>query len=95
MPLTLRGDESLHVVFRKPASADALAIKQVEPVTLATLDGPWTVAFQPGRGAPASATLPSLIPLNEHAQPGIKYFSGIATYTKQFATPRGWKEGRA
>jgi alpha-L-rhamnosidase len=94
VPLTLRGDQSVHVVFRKPAPADALAIKKLEPAVLASLDGPWTVAFQPGRGAPASATLPSLIPLNDHAEPGIKYFSGLATYTKTFTTPRGWKRGQ-
>ena len=67
---------------------------RLEPVSLAKLDGPWTVAFQPGRGAPASAALPSLAPLNEHADPGIKYFSGEATYTKDFITPRGWKHGQ-
>ena len=94
VPLTLRGDQSVHVVFRKPARADALAIKKLEPAVLASLDGPWTVTFQPDRGAPASATLPSLIPLNDHAEPGIRYFTGIATYTKQFATPRGWKKGQ-
>ncbi len=94
VPLTLRGDEAVHVVFRKPAMADALAIKKLEPVSLARLDGPWTVAFQEGRSAPVSATLPSLIPLNEHAEPGIKYFSGIATYTKDFTAPRGWKKGQ-
>ena len=86
--------KSVHVVFRKPAVADALAIKQPAPVSLARLDGPWTVSFQPGRSAPASAALPSLAPLNENADPGIKYFSGEATYTKDFTTPRGWKAGQ-
>jgi hypothetical protein len=64
------------------------------PTTLARLDGPWTVAFQADRSAPASATMPKLAPLNEHADPGIKYFSGIATYTKEFSTPNGWKAGQ-
>ncbi len=91
--LTLGIDESLHVVFRKPAPADAMAIKQVMPVSLARIDGPWNVSFQPGRGAPATAKLASLAPLNENAEPGIKYFSGIATYKRLFAAPRGWKPG--
>ncbi len=94
VPLTLRGDESIHVVFRKPAAADAMAIKKLEPVALASLAGPWQVTFQPGRGAPATATLSSLTPLNENADPGIKYFSGEATYTMDFNTPRGWKPGQ-
>ena len=94
VPLTLAGDESVHVVFRKPSAAPAMAITKLEPVELGRLAGPWTVAFQPGRGAPASATLPVLAPLDQHATPGIKYFSGIATYAQDFTTPRGWRPGQ-
>jgi hypothetical protein len=94
VPLTLAPDESVHVVFRRPAAASALAIKKLVPRELARLDGPWTVAFQPGRGAPATATLASLAPLEQNAVPGIKYFSGIATYSRTFDTPRGWKAGQ-
>ena len=94
VPLSLSAEQSVHVVFRKPAQTDALAIKQVAPVEVARLDGPWQVAFQPGRGAPASTTLARLAPLDQHAEPGIKYFSGEATYSREFAAPRGWKPGR-
>ena len=94
VPLTLRGDESVHIVFRKPAPADALAIKKLEPAALGTVAGPWTVAFQPGRGAPASAAMPTLAPLDQNAEPGIRHFSGEATYATKFATPRGWKPGQ-
>lgn len=94
VPLTLATDESLHVVFRKPATADALAIKKLVPGEVAKLDGAWNVAFQQGRGAPASATLSPLAPLNENADAGIKHFSGIATYSKEFATPKAWKSGQ-
>ena len=54
----------------------------------------WERTFQPERSAPASAVLPRLAPLNENADPGIKYFSGIATYAKDFTTPKGWKIGQ-
>jgi alpha-L-rhamnosidase len=94
VPLSLDSEESVHVVFRKAAIADALVIKTPAPSVLMTLDGPWTVTFQPGRSAPVSATLPRLAPLNENANPGIKYFSGIATYTKTFTTPKSWKAGQ-
>jgi len=47
------------------------------------VSGPWSVAFPAGWDAPASATLDSLIPWNEHTDNGIKYFSGTATYTKR------------
>jgi hypothetical protein len=89
----LGGDESVHVVFRKAAPADALAIKQMAPLPMAQLAGPWTVTFQKDRGAPALATLPVLAPLDENANPGIRYFSGIATYATDFAAPRGWRQG--
>ena len=94
MPLTLLPEEAVHVVFRKPARAVALAVERPDPVELARLDGPWTVRFQAGRGAPASAALPALTPLDENAVPGIKYFSGIASYTRDFVAPRGWKRGQ-
>ncbi|MET0364414.1 MAG: glycosyl hydrolase [Sphingobium sp.] len=94
VPLTLRGEESVHVVFRKAAPADALAIKKLDPVSLGRIEGPWTVRFQPGRGAPDSATLDMLKPLNENTDPGIKYFSGMATYAHDFDAPKGWKTGQ-
>ena len=94
IPLTLAADESLHIVFRKAAIANALSIKQNEPSVAAALDGAWGVTFQKDRGAPAMATLATLGPLNENADPGIKYFSGIATYSKQFVTPKNWKTGQ-
>ncbi len=93
VPLTLEPDQSVHVVFRKAAAADALAIKKLVPAPLAELGGAWTVTFQKDRGAPASVRLPALTPLDESADPGIKYFSGVATYSQDFSTPRGWKTG--
>lgn len=48
------------------------------------LQGPWHVAFPPNLGAPAEIVLPELVSLRKHAEPGVKYFSGTATYTKQF-----------
>jgi hypothetical protein len=95
VPLQLGAEESVHVVFRKPATTDSLAIKKLVPTALAQLDGSWTVRFQPGRGAPATATFAKLVPLNENAEPGIKYFSGEATYAKDFTTPKGWKPSQS
>jgi hypothetical protein len=92
--LTLAPEEAVHVVFRKPAHADSLLLRKWVPVERGTVSGPWQVSFQAGRGAPARATLPQLVPLNEHAEPGIKYFSGIATYSSSFTAPKGWKRGQ-
>ena len=49
---------------------------------LATVEGFWTVAFQPKRGAPAQAIFDKLVSWTENPDSGVKYFSGTATYTK-------------
>ena len=48
------------------------------------LNGDWNVEFQAERGAPASVVFKDLISYTEHADEGIKYFSGTATYSKKF-----------
>ena len=57
---------------------------------LSTLDGPWSVAFQPGRGAPASITLDKLISWSASADAGVKYFSGKGAYTSSIQAPAAW-----
>ena len=93
--MALAPEEAVHVVFRKPAPADAVMINKARPVPIATVEGPWQVAFQTGRGAPAGTTLPRLQPLNENAVPGIRYFSGLATYARDIAVPATWHTGQA
>ncbi|MBU6268162.1 MAG: glycoside hydrolase [Sphingomonadales bacterium] len=94
VPLNLAAEQSLHVVFRKPATAAQATVATPALAERAALDDGWSVAFQPGRGAPATATLARLAPLDTHADPAIKYFSGIATYSRDFAAPKGWKPGQ-
>ncbi len=50
--------------------------------------GPWEVRFTPGWGAPAQATFDKLISWTSNADPGIKYYSGAATYRTSFNVPR-------
>jgi len=57
--------------------------------TLRTLTGPWPVSFQSGRGAPVSATFPELTDFRDHTDPGVRYFSGIASYSKEFQLAAG------
>ena len=45
---------------------------------------PWKVNFPPNWGAPPSAVFDRLISWTESANPGIKYFSGTATYQNSF-----------
>lgn len=50
----------------------------------AEIAGEWTVEFPKGRGAPASVTIDKLADWTESADPGVRYFSGTATYRKSF-----------
>lgn len=59
------------------------------PVPL-NVDGPWDVSFAPGWGAPERVTLDPLISWSEHADPGVRYFSGAAVYRKTLRAPDGW-----
>jgi len=54
-----------------------------------TLAGPWTVTFPDGSGAPATVAFDKLMSWSERPEPGVKFFSGTATYKKTFALPAG------
>ncbi|MGO8732151.1 MAG: glycosyl hydrolase [Terriglobia bacterium] len=57
------------------------------------ISGPWQVSFPPNFGAPPEVTLPQLISLHQHSDPGVKYFSGTATYSKQISISPGAASG--
>ncbi len=90
IPLRLEAWGSGFVVFRRPATQDAVSLPAETTTSLATVEGPWTVAFQPGRGAPPSIILPALISWPNSPSPGVKYFSGTGTYTKTVDADAAW-----
>lgn len=90
VPLSLGASDAVFVVFRKPATATSRTIARLVETKLASVAGPWEVAFQPERGAPAKVTLPALVSWHEHSDPGVKYFSGTGTYTKTLQAPADW-----
>ncbi len=51
--------------------------------------GPWEVRFPPNWGAPASVGFLALASWTDSANEGVKYFSGTATYVKEFELPAG------
>ena len=94
VPLHLEPWGTVFVVFRHPTKESSLALSKVNDTQIATLDGPWNLAFQPGRGAPAQNSLDKLISWNESSDKGVKYFSGTGTYTKTVqASPDWFKKG--
>jgi hypothetical protein len=58
-----------------------------------TLAGPWQVAFPENLGAPSQITMATLADWTTHADPGVRHFSGTATYQTRFALPAGIKAG--
>ena len=55
--------------------------------TVASILGPWTVTFPPHLGAPSSIRLDKLTFWTDSSDPGVKFFSGTATYSASFAVP--------
>ena len=90
VPLKLEPWGTVFVVFSKSTGKTSLTLPPVEETTLATISGPWTVAFQPGRGAPASITMDNLTDWSKSDNNGVKYFSGVGTYTKTLQASSAW-----
>lgn len=54
---------------------------------ISTLEGSWEVAFDSDLGGPGENRFHSLIDWTQHPDDGIRYYSGIATYKKEFTLP--------
>ena len=90
VPLDLGPWGTVFVVFRKAAEAASRTLPKMVETQLATVDGSWTVSFQPGRGAPASIALDKLASWSDNADAGVKYFSGTGTYTTAIQAQAEW-----
>jgi len=90
VPLRLEPWGTVFVVFRKPTKQTSHTLPAEKLSELLAVEGPWNVAFQVDRGAPASVTLDKLISWPESEEPGVRYFSGTATYTKTVDAKPDW-----
>ncbi|MBE6396038.1 MAG: hypothetical protein E7046_03445 [Lentisphaerae bacterium] len=61
------------------------SVLRAAPRAPLVVEGPWAVSFPEGVDASASVEFPVLSPWNESSVPGIRYFSGTATYRKTIA----------
>jgi len=86
----LPANGSLFFVIHNPIGGKRKVTPAPEVIATQTLEGDWKVDFQAGRGAPASITMPALASWTNHTDPGVRYFSGNAKYTKRFTLPAGW-----
>lgn len=90
VPLKLEPWGSVFVVFRKPTQQTSRTLPAVTETQLTTVQGLWKVSFQAGRGAPASISLDSLTAWNDSTDKGVKYFSGVGTYTNTLTVQPEW-----
>ncbi|MGO8676671.1 MAG: glycosyl hydrolase [Limisphaerales bacterium] len=85
VPLRLEPHQSYFIVFRKAGGTKPAPGRNFADSRPAQdIDGPWEVAFQRNRGAPESVRFNTLTDWTKASDPGVRYFSGIATYRTQF-----------
>jgi hypothetical protein len=87
LALELPAYGSVFVVFRgTPTPAAFLSPEplKAESRPAVTIVGPWTLHFPPGWGAPESVLWNGLTSWTHSEDPGIRYFSGTASYTAEF-----------
>ena len=81
--LHLRARQAGHYELRtaggRTLAADISAVPAPQVIT-----GSWLLSFPPKWGAPAQVNLDSLASWSDSPVDGVKYFSGTATYHKQF-----------
>ncbi|HNP64070.1 MAG TPA: glycosyl hydrolase [Woeseiaceae bacterium] len=88
IPLRLDAVGSVFVVFRpiEKGSQEVSGRKNwMDFETLREVTGPWNLSFPPGWGAPERVVLEHLSSWSLNDNPGVRHFSGTATYEKTFA----------
>ncbi len=94
VPLDLAPNEAVFVVFRGKPKGESRQVAAPVVSRLADLDGAWTLAFQPGRGAPATPIeLDQLASWSVFPDTGVRHFSGTATYTRSITVPQPPRAG--
>jgi hypothetical protein len=94
IPIELQPLESGFVVFRKPAPARSIENSSSNLQNfprhedVATLSAPWQIGFDPRWGGPQSVVFSQLEDWSKRPEPGIRYYSGKATYKTSFDCDR-------
>jgi len=93
IPLCFEACQSVFIVFRASPAENTGPVNCPSATVAAQLDGPWDVAFDPAMGGPGAIQFESLDDWSTRSEPGIKYYSGIATYRKDFENPVSLEAG--
>lgn len=83
VPLLEAQEPGRYELTRASGQTQAIEVAPLPPP--AAITGPWEVRFPPNWGAPERVVLEELASLSEHGDPGVKYFSGTASYAKTFS----------
>jgi hypothetical protein len=75
------------------ASGKTIEVEAVDVPKPVEIAGSWQLSFPPNWGAPKKITLDKLISWTDHANPGVKYFSGTAAYRKTIAWNAARRQG--
>ncbi len=90
IPMEFDAYQSFFVMFggndRKRGEKAERNFPELNP--LHQLSGAWEVAFDPKWGGPVKVTFDTLRDWTTRPEPGIRYYSGIATYRKSFKLDR-------
>ena len=82
--LNLAPNDAIFIVFTQKTDTVSFELPKTTRTTLVSQFPTWDIAFQAGRGAPATIQTDTLRSYTESADPGIRYFSGTAAYTNTF-----------
>jgi hypothetical protein len=88
--LSLEGDKKIWITpfpgkfsyVTSSGERKSIKVKTVPPAI--ELTGSWEVSFTPGKGAPAKDVFEKLTSWTDSPNEGVRYYSGTATYRKQF-----------
>ncbi len=89
VPLSFTPCGSWFVIFRVPAAGHPPVARSNGErfVSDAEIHGPWQVAFDPNWGGPATTRFNDLVSWTQRSEPGMKYYSGTAVYSRDFNLP--------
>lgn len=93
--LELDPNDAVFVVLKRPTTVASAVVPSPVAEKLADFSDSWDLAFPPHLGAPAAVRMSELGSWSASDDPGVRYFSGTATYSRQVQIPAQWLAGGA
>ncbi len=88
--LRMEPEGSVFIVFRKPSQLMSHISVQGDDARTRHTGRGWQLRFPENWGAPSHVQFDQLASWTESSDPGVKYFSGTATYSKSLNVPAAW-----